>query len=224
MDMPALLSKYFHFMCTPQKLISGVDELLRTRQAAGLDKPVIVWEPLPASCTRDLLPQCMAATKCVDIFSPNHFELLSLFDFPRNAFHKTIVEDITNRCLQDGIGPMADGVIVVRCGEHGCMLVSRNTEYVWKALYHKGKIVDITGAGNAFLGGLVAGHDETYDWIEALNYGTIAASFTIEQCGPPNLQKQDDGEERWNADDPRARLTKYKSMSDGTQRGVSMLR
>ena len=210
----ALLSKYFHCMCTPQELTCTVDNLLRARRAAGLDRPTIVWEPLPASCTEDLLPQCIAAMKCVDVFSPNHFELLSLFNLPRNAFNKNSIQNLAGRCLRESIGPTANGVVVVRCGEHGCMLASRDTECVWKAPYHQEEVVDTTGAGNAFLGGLIKGHHETSVWAEALDYGTIAASFTIEQYGPPDLQKDDDGEEHWNGGSPRARLVKYRSMND----------
>ena len=152
----------------------------------------------------------------VDIFSPNHLEMLSLFDLPRNKFLRSTIENLARRCLQNGVGPKGNGVVVVRCGEHGCMLVSRDTECVWKAPYHLDKVVDTTGAGNAFLGGLVKGHHETSDWVEALDYGTIAASFTIEQFGPPDLQRQGEGEgeERWNGESPGARLEKYRSMSD----------
>ena len=150
--------------------------------------------------------------KDVDVFSPNHLELLSLFDMPRDKFLRSTIENIAGRCLQNGVGPTGNGVVVVRCGEHGCMLASRNSEYVWKAPYHMGEVVDTTGAGNAFLGGLVKGHHETSSWAEALDYGTIAASFTIEQYGPPYLQRHDDGEERWNGERPRARLVNYKTI------------
>ena len=152
--------------------------------------------------------------KDVDVFSPNHLELLSLFDLPRDKFIRSTIETIAGRCLQNGVGPRGNGVVVVRCGEHGCMLASRNSEYVWKAPYHTDEVVDTTGAGNTFLGGLVKGHHEASDWAEALDYGTVAASFTIEQYGSPKLQRQGKDEERWNDESPRARLVKYRSICD----------
>ena len=218
-----MLSKYIHCMCTPSELVSNVDKLLRLRLEAGLRRPKVIWEPLPASCTWGLLPECIAAMKEVDVFSPNHLELLSLFDLPRNKFLRSTIENIAHRCLQNGVGQKGNGVVVVRCGELGCMLASRNGEFVWKAPYHREEVVDTTGAGNAFLGGLVKGHHERSDWAEALDYGAVAASFTIEQYGPPKLQRQGEDEERWNGESPRARLGKFRSMSGQTSRAMACL-
>lgn len=49
------------------------------------------------------------------------------------------------------------------------------------------KVVDTTGAGNAFLGGFSIGLHETGDEIEAAMYGIVAASLVCEQIGVPIL-------------------------------------
>lgn len=51
------------------------------------------------------------------------------------------------------------------------------------------KIVDTTGAGNAFLGGFILGHSETVDFVKAAHNGSVAASFVLEQVGLPKLDK-----------------------------------
>lgn len=64
------------------------------------------------------------------------------------------------------------------------------------------KVVDVTGAGNAFLGGLAAGLSICNDDIrQAVKYAAVSASLTIEQHGLPALK---DG--LWNGDRPEDRL------------------
>jgi sugar/nucleoside kinase (ribokinase family) len=59
-------------------------------------------------------------------------------------------------------------------------------------------IVDVTGGGNAFLGGLAAGLQlHRGDLVSAALCGSVGASFAIEQDGLPALEVRD-GQERWN--------------------------
>lgn len=60
------------------------------------------------------------------------------------------------------------------------------------------KVVDPTGGGNTFLGGLAAGLARGHTIPEAVCWGSVAASFAIEQVGVPELGKNDHGEEIWN--------------------------
>lgn len=79
------------------------------------------------------------------------------------------------------------------------------------AYYQNGsKIVDVTGAGNAFLGGLMAGlHLEDEDIRQACLYGSISSSYVIEQYGLPSLNL-DDG--KWNGTDrPMERLKELRA-------------
>ncbi|KAA8573336.1 hypothetical protein EYC84_003822 [Monilinia fructicola] len=62
------------------------------------------------------------------------------------------------------------------------------------------KVVDPTGGGNAFLGGLAIALARGKGIIEASCWGSVAASFAIEQVGVPELgvEEGDVGEETWN--------------------------
>lgn len=60
------------------------------------------------------------------------------------------------------------------------------------------KVVDPTGGGNTFLGGLGAGLARGKTMEEAVCWGSVAASFAIEQVGVPELGRNEDGEEIWN--------------------------
>lgn len=64
---------------------------------------------------------------------------------------------------------------------------------------------------NAFLGGFIVGHSETADFVKAAYYGSVAASFLVEQIGVPQLDRSRSlaGIELWNGEDPFNRLDAY---------------
>ncbi|OCF43575.1 hypothetical protein I317_02593 [Kwoniella heveanensis CBS 569] len=76
---------------------------------------------------------------------------------------------------------------------------------------YEAKIVDPTGAGNAFMGGLAAGLDQGKSLDEAVIWGNVAASFTIEQDGLPHLSIGENGRELWNGQDPWLRVEEMKA-------------
>jgi len=73
------------------------------------------------------------------------------------------------------------------------------------------KVVDPTGGGNGFLGGLAVGLARGKDVVEACAWGSVAASFCIEQVGVPVLGEALDGKGRevWNGESVEERLDKY---------------
>ena len=60
------------------------------------------------------------------------------------------------------------------------------------------KVVDPTGGGNTFLGGLAVALARGRPIEEACAWGHVAASFAIEQVGFPVLSVDGEGRERWN--------------------------
>ena len=79
-------------------------------------------------------------------------------------------------------------------------------------------MVDPTGAGNAFLGGYSIGYLQTGGDIEqAACYGSVAASFALEQVGMP--KRIDGDEELWNGASVLDRLNEYRARQEsvGTQ-------
>ncbi|KAM3414066.1 Uncharacterized protein BST61_g10726 [Cercospora zeina] len=139
----------------------------------------------------------------IDVFSPNHMELASFFsDGSVATFDRGGVERHAARFVQ-GIGA-GDGCAVIRCAEHGCLIMARPGSE---------NVVNTTGAGNAFLGGFAIGHQETGSYVEAAKYGGVAASFVVEQVGLPDLE----GEgirELWNGESAKQRLEEYKRRCD----------
>lgn len=103
--------------------------------------------------------------------------------------HDTDMEALFAGLLQDPEGMVADEEIEVDPG------IER-----WVPAYHtdKEKVVDPTGGGNTFLGGLAVALARGKGLEEAAAWGSVAASFAIEQVGPPILGKDDVGDETWN--------------------------
>ncbi len=88
---------------------------------------------------------------------------------------------------------MGPKFVVVKKGEHGAIFFSEHETYVMPA-YPTADIVDPTGAGDSFAGGLMGYLSEQDDFEPttlktALAYGTITASFTVEDFSLDRLQR-----------------------------------
>ena len=120
-----------------------------------------------------------SAMKEVSDNSPNHDELLSLFSVDRPDTNdeqgtRRSIEKLLQALLDFGIGPQGQGCVVVRSGRLGACVGTRARGLQWVPAYYTAQrqhqVIDVTGgelkvsqsrtdmsAGNAFLGGFVAG-------------------------------------------------------------------
>jgi sugar/nucleoside kinase (ribokinase family) len=90
---------------------------------------------------------------------------------------------------------MGPRFVVVKKGEHGAMFFSQHETYVLPA-YPTPNVVDPTGAGDSFAGGMMGylaqqGKFDPKTLKEALAYGTLAASFTVEGFSLDGLKRID---------------------------------
>jgi len=217
-----LKAQCFHTVSPPDDIPSEVQELTQLRRAIGLSRPFIIWEPVRHLCTPESLDSCLKSAKEVDVFSPNHNEILRLFNY-QPQFDRQKIQELAEIFLDSGVGPAGKGFVVVRSGANGCLVTwgpSTARVSVWvpsfydSADYPAGEspVIDPTGAGNAFLGGFAVGWAKSSDAIEAVVYGSIASSFALEQFGTPKLEKSDNGSnEVWNGVVPQDRLQKFQA-------------
>jgi len=213
-NTPLLGAKAVHFLATPEEIQRQVPELLSLRLRHGLqDRPFIIWEPFPAYCTPQHRHSFIEACKLVDVFSPNHHEMVALFeDKPSIDFSPRVLEQYALTFLP-AVRPSTMAAIVIRAGKQGCLAVSSPAERVWlPAFYDDGspKVVDPTGAGNAFLGGYMVGFHLNQDAVIASQYGSVTASFALEQIGLPIREDVKD-QEYWNGVRVVDRLEQYKA-------------
>ena len=104
---------------------------------------------------------------------------------------------------------MGPRFVVLKKGEHGAMFFGDHETYVLPA-YPTSDVVDPTGAGDSFAGGMMGylaecDNFEPKTLKEALAYGTLTASFTVEDFSLDRLRKID------RADIDR-RMVEYKRM------------
>lgn len=83
--------------------------------------------------------------------------------------------------------------VVVKKGEHGAMFFSEHETYVMPA-YPTPNVVDPTGAGDSFAGGMMGYLAEQNEinpktLKQAMAYGTLAASFNVEDFGLERMKQ-----------------------------------
>ncbi|KAF8309633.1 Ribokinase-like protein [Clavulina sp. PMI_390] len=218
--------KYLHFICSPQRAKVILDEIGEIQKEGGAWDPICVYEPIPDRCVPEELPPLKAIISGIDILSPNAEEALSLLSTDGNASNPAqpspaLIEAAAQKFISFGAR-----AVVIRSGALGAYCLKARQDGVWIPAFFSatdvGKeselpnsptdhqsVVDVTGAGNAFLGGLVAGLElSSGDLVEACLYATVSASYTIEQKGLPILTTsgQTPANEIWNGSHPSERL------------------
>ncbi|RMJ19345.1 hypothetical protein CDV36_000933 [Fusarium kuroshium] len=212
-----LNAQSFHFLAAPDNLVKHVTSLSFLRGEHGWRRePLIVWEPAPLSCNKEQLKSHLHACSLVDVFSPNHLELEALVHGKpgiSSLFSRELIQEYARVFLNVNIGREGGGAIVVRCGEHGCLTMTKD-EAFWLPPFYEAtspQIVDTTGAGNAFLGGFTVGLQTTRNLREAAILGTVAASFALEQIGLPQyMAASSPSAETWNGAGVASRIAEFK--------------
>jgi len=73
--------------------------------------------------------------------------------------------------------------IVVKRGGHGQLLYDSLARKRWEIPAYAARLADLTGAGDSFCGGFLAGLHQTRDPLRAMLHGSVSASLTIEGSG-----------------------------------------
>ena len=83
---------------------------------------------------------------------------------------------------------------VVKLGGQGCITCDSRGRVRRVPIYRLDRVVDPTGAGDSFCGGLTVGLTETGDLAQAAAYGAVSSSFIISAFGVPgskNVTRQE---------------------------------
>ena len=145
----------------PNALRQGQVTTISLDASAGYMTPVF-WDDIPT------------VLRGINIFHASEEKLRALF-YGRSADLWEMAETLA------GYGP---DFIVVKRGAHGQYLYDRTRSTRWVIPAYPARVVDPTGAGDAFCGGFVAGLRTTYDPLEAALCGNISASLSVEGSGP----------------------------------------
>jgi sugar/nucleoside kinase (ribokinase family) len=109
--------------------------------------------------------------KNVDIFTPSQVEVFRLLG------HK----DYERACHEfAACGP---NIVVIKMGSEGSLIFNKAKNQFIRIPIYNTKVVDTTGAGDAYCGGFMAMYTKTGDLFQAGLAGAVSASFAIEGIG-----------------------------------------
>jgi len=132
---------------------------------------LILWEPSPYWMNPQQREKFAAVLREVDIVCPDLESASCLYE-------ETEPQALLQAMHRDGARLAA-----LRMGKKGSLVAERGGQIhaipIWPTT-----VVDVTGAGNAYCGGLLVGYAETNDACTAGLYGAVSASFAVEQFGP----------------------------------------
>ena len=111
----------------------------------------------------------------IDIFMPSDQEVESLFrDEPAEMDAKECAQWFVAR------GP---GIVVLKLGSDGVLVHTRTDGKFWHVPALPVRVLDVTGAGDAFCGGFMAEFIKYGDPVRAAITGTVSASLAIQDYG-----------------------------------------
>lgn len=121
----------------------------------------VFWNDIPAMITG------------LTAFLPNEDELRSLFHGRSNDLWE----------MAAALSAYGCEFVIVKRGERGQLLYDASTKSRWEIPAYPARLVNPTGAGDAFCGGFLSGYRKTFDPLQAVLYGNIVASLVVEGNG-----------------------------------------
>jgi len=144
-------------------------------QLRDLRSPLVSLEPFKPADHPPTDAALRALCSAANIFSPNHAEA------------KSLVGEGSPEALTWRLADAGARVVTLRMGQEGSLVCVRGTNSIHHAPAIPTTVVDTTGAGDAYCGAFLAGYIATGDVLIAACYATVAASFLVEQVGPPPI-------------------------------------
>lgn len=142
---------------------------LRFLQIARAGGARTILNPAPAApLTDDMLALC-------DFLTPNETETEALTGRPVGTLAEA--EKAADALMDRGVG-----AAIITLGERGALYRDRSRS-VHVPVYRAGKVVETTGAGDAFNGGFAVALAEGKDPIEAVRFGCATASISVTRPG-----------------------------------------
>ncbi len=168
-DLPASYQQAhgFHYGVHPDQPNLAVAAALRANGVTvGIEPFKHAERPLSPSALQALVG-------AAPIFSPNQYEVATM-----TGIHEPLEQ------IRHLVAAGAQ-IIALRLGAQGSLVHRADRDETWQIPAYPSAVVDACGAGNAYCGGFLVGWLQTGDLRLAGLYGSVAASFLVEQVGLP---------------------------------------
>lgn len=114
-----------------------------------------------------------------------HFEVFS----PDEVGAELLVGSGSEKEQLRALAQLGPRLVALRKGKDGALVYERKSDLFLHVPAAAADVVDVTGAGNAFCGGLLIGWLETKDVHQAAAQASVSAAIALEQVGPPLIDK-----------------------------------
>ncbi|MCC7358656.1 MAG: carbohydrate kinase family protein [Anaerolineales bacterium] len=109
----------------------------------------------------------------VDAFLPSEMETRGFFAEPLSDLWAAV----------EAFGALGAPVVVLKLGARGQYVYDTAGRRRWRVPAYPARVVDVTGAGDAYCGGFLVGFAQTGDPVEAAVRGCVTASLVVEGTG-----------------------------------------
>ena len=109
----------------------------------------------------------------LDAFLPSEAEARAFLGYPTGDLWPAA----------EAFGAMGAKIVVIKSGMHGQWVYDAEAKRKWHVPAYPAKARDVTGVGDAYCGGFLAGLARTHDPVEAAVHGAVSASIVIEGTG-----------------------------------------
>ena len=134
---------------------------------------ITIFNPAPASNIND------SDFKCMDYFTPNETE--ASFYLKKNVESKTEIEEAAKNFLNKGVKN-----IIITLGSKGVYFANSSESYFLDAFNLKDKVIDTTGAGDAFNGAFAYALSINRKDKDALEFANKVAGISTTRVGAAN--------------------------------------
>ncbi|MBI4657520.1 MAG: ribokinase [Verrucomicrobia bacterium] len=158
----------------PLETVASVARIAKRSEA------IVILDPAPAKPAPDSL------LACADYVTPNETELAVLTGVRPGKVTRSVARD-----LAKGLHARGAAKVIVKMGAQGALLTGEGGEHFWPAL--PVRPVDTTAAGDAFNAAFAVALAEGRSEIEAGEFATAAAAWSVTRPGAqPSMPTRDD--------------------------------
>ena len=155
-----------HFSPTDWATMSACLPAAQEAQIPQISVDPGLWARLqPLETIRELIRRC-------HVFLPSEMEARWMLG-----------ETLSSRELVRRLAHLGPGTVVLKAGKEGALVYQREGERLVHVPAYPARVVDVTGAGDAFCGGFAVGLAQTGDPVQAACMGAVSASFVVEGFG-----------------------------------------
>ena len=167
-----LAGRAFHLAPYDFSVHASLPALVRQNPGRVLtcDPSIRYMQPRYAQQVGDIIRQ-------LDAFLPSEMETRAYFGEAATG----VVADLWSAA--EAFGALGARCVVLKLGARGQFVYDAGARRRWHVPAYPTRVVDVTGAGDAYCGGFLVGLAETGDPLEAALRGSVSASLTVEGTG-----------------------------------------